>query len=149
MCLISVAEFEALAEKYASDFVRSCPDSAELSEKFWINGSKKLKSFYAGVRREDDIVMSASFSFLLEPVSRIMNVKRLVCSEVDTKSGEVGTLCFGKNKARLFEKMFPGETIDDFYTDSLNDKPMMELAKGNVYIVNKEKITLYKRTEKR
>lgn len=143
MLLITPTEFERLAKKYVGDFLFHCPNASELAEKFWQTHIKKLNSFYESVRGEDDAVISASFGFLLAPIMSKMGIKKYVCSEVDFETGKVGELCFGANKTLLFNKYFPNEQIDDFYTDSLNDLPMMKMARGNVYLVKNNNVRLY------
>jgi len=96
MCLVSETELMRLCETYVRDFLYDCPDAEQLSEAFWQKNSHKLKSFYKDVHKDDDVVISASFGFLLRPVMKIIGVNRLVCSEVNLKSGEIERLCFRK-----------------------------------------------------
>ena len=143
MCLVSEQELMSLCEKYVRDFLSDCPDAKELAEKFWQKKSCRLKDFYKRVHREDDVVISASFGFLLRPAMDILGVKHLVCSEVNLENGDVERLCFRKNKKQIFEELFRDEKINDFYTDSLNDLALMKLATGSVYMVKGKKVNLY------
>lgn len=142
LCIISEDELMGLCEKYIGDFLRECPDSRELALKFWDKNRYKLKPFYESVKGNDDVVLSASFDFLLEVPCKMLGIKHLVCSSIDFDTGKVKRLCFKNNKVKIFKSEFCDKEINDFYTDSMNDEPIMRLAKGNVYMVKKNKITL-------
>ncbi len=142
LCIISEEELMGLAERYIGDFLRECPDARELAKKFWDKNKRKLKPFYDNVKKDGDAVLSASFDFLLEHPCKMLGIKHLVCSSVDFDTGKVKRLCFRNNKVDIFKSEFCDKEINDFYTDSMNDEPIMRLAKGNVYMVRKNKITL-------
>ena len=72
-----------------------------------------------------------------------MNIKNYVGSSIDKKTGKFKRLCFLGNKVEAFYEMFPDGEIDDFYTDSMNDKPLMDIAK-RVFLVKGNKITQIK-----
>ena len=142
MCLVSEQKLMELCGVYVRKFLDGCSDIEELAESFWKKNKKKLKSFYKELHRDDDVIVSASFGFLLGHVMKELGVKRLVCSEVDLDKKEVTRLCYRNNKRQLFEELFPDCEIQDFYTDSFNDRPLMEMAVGNVYLVKGEGKTL-------
>lgn len=142
LCLIDVDELWILARRFAQSFIKDCPNVEEKVVQFWKANSKKLKRFYSQNAKKDDVVVSASFSFLLQPAMKILGVKHLVCSDMSLETGEVFRLCFREEKIKHFKKLYDCEEVDDFYTDSMNDLPFMKIAKGNVYMVKKNKITL-------
>ena len=124
------------------EFLKIAGDMDELTKGFWDKNIHKIKDFYKSAHRSDDVVLSASFSFLLDEAARRLGIENLVCSRMDMDTGEVRELCFRDNKPKLFEKYFPNGIIENFYTDSLNDMPMIKLAK-NAYIVKGERIKKY------
>lgn len=138
LCLISEDELMRLCEKYVLAFLKDCPDSEILAQKFWDRNIKKIKPFYASLHKDDDVIVSASFGFMLRPVMGKLGVTSLLCSEVNLETGEIERLCFRRNKKTLFESAFPSR-IESFYTDSLNDMPLMRMAK-NAYLIKGEKI---------
>lgn len=104
------------------------------AESFWRTNIVKIKPFYESVKSEDDVIISCSPRFLLfEPLKRL-GIKHCICSEIDENSGEITRLCFRENKVKAFSDEYPGETIDCLYTDSFNDKPLMDISKS-VYLV--------------
>lgn len=62
-----------------------------------------------------------------------------VGSSIDKKTGKFKRLCFLENKVKIFNELYPNAHIDNFYTDSMNDKAMMDIA-DHVYLVNGNKI---------
>ncbi len=138
MCLVSEDELLKLAEKYICDFLQGCPDIEELVPKFWERNKKKIKTSFN--LSKNDIIISASFGFILRYAFDFMGIVNSVCSEVDLDSRTVVRLCFRKNKVEIFKELYGNAEINDFYTDSMNDLPLMKLAKGNVYLVKGNKI---------
>ena len=144
LCLISESEFLSVCEKYVKDFLAVCPDAEEMVEKFWQKNFKRIKPFYKEIHRDDDIILSASFGFILRPVMEKIGVTRFVCSEVDLENGTIERLCFRKNKPILFKEIYGDEIIENFYTDSLNDLPLMKMSSNKAYLVKGNKIKEYK-----
>ena len=111
-------------------------------EKFWDKKQKKIKPFYEKVRKDDDIIISACPEPMLKIMLNRMGIddSRIIGTEVDLKTGEIGRVNYRENKAKAFAQIFPNEEIDDFYTDSISDAPLMEMAK-RVFMVDGDKIT--------
>ena len=147
MCLVSEQGLMNLCTQYIGKYLEVCPDTDELVTEFWDKHRNRLKPFYKDLHREDDVVISASFGFMLRPIIEEMGIKRLLCSEVNLETGEIERLCFRKNKNDIFAEAFKDENIECFYTDSLNDISMMLMAK-KAYIVKGEKIVEYVPSQK-
>ncbi len=143
-CMISEKELISEAEKYARLMFQNIKDLDSLVIEFWDKNMHKIKAFYLRQKKDDDVILSANASFLLEEITRRLEVKMLICSKVDVKTGKISRLCFGKNKIKCFFDAFPEGEIESFYTDSLNDSPMFAFAKKS-YIVSGEKIKEYKK----
>lgn len=139
LCLISNEELIFYAEKYAAEFFKYMPDLDDVVCEFWDKNIHKIKPYYAGTRRDDDVVISASCDFLLLEAAKRLGIKNLICSTIDRKTGKVGEMCFRANKPTLFKKHFPDAKIDTFYTDSMNDKPLIDLAE-TAYLVKGNKL---------
>ncbi len=139
LMLLSREKLMLLAEKHARKFLSAVSDVETLVHEFWDSHESGIKEFYLKNRRDDDVVVSASVSFLLRDICDRIGIKSLICSEVDTKTGKIRRLCFRQNKPDFFAKDFPDEKIEKFYSDSMNDLPMMRLAE-NAYLVKGERI---------
>lgn len=96
---------------------------------FWDTHEKKIKSWYLKQQKDDDIIISASPEFLLEPICERLGIMNLIASKVDINTGKYsGINCHGKEKVRLFHNNYNGE-IDEFYSDSYSDSPLAEISK--------------------
>lgn len=111
--------------------------------KFWDKNIKKIKPFYLEQRRDDDIIISACVDVVLEEICKRIGIKNYVGSAVDLKKRKLLNFCYRENKVKVFKEKFPDAVIDNFYTDSYNDQPMIDLAK-NAYLVKGDKITKIK-----
>ena len=140
LLLLSREKLVALVEKYAQDFIRTVNNVEDMVEEFWDQNEHKIKRFYLETKKDDDVIVTASLGFLLRDICRRKGIKHLVCSEVDTHTGEIHRLCFRQNKPGFFRSDFPDGKIDNFFSDSMNDLPMMQLAE-NSYLVSGEKIS--------
>ena len=111
-------------------FLKSVRDIDGTVEAFWKIHKKNIKPFYAETRREDDVIISASPYFLLEPIIRDLGIKHLMASNVDKFTGRYnGINCHGSEKVRKFYEVFPDGEIDEFFSDSLVDSPLAEISK--------------------
>lgn len=137
-CKVSTEELLLVAEKYAAR-VLSMADFEGLVSDFWDKNQKKIKKFYLDRKREDDVVISASWSFLIEEICRRLGIKWVIASEINLKTGEINRLCFREKKVQIFREEFPNAEIDKFYTDSMNDAPMISIAK-RAFLVKGERV---------
>ena len=142
LCRMTVDEFIEKSEKYALTLLSELEDLDGKIDKFWKKNAHKIKPFYDKLHRPDDIVISASFDFLIKDICRKHGITNLVTSEIDRNTGDLLQLCYRKNKTELFKHKFGDVSIDNFYTDSKNDIPMMKLAK-NTFLVKGNKIKPY------
>ena len=104
-------------------------DAEGLLEEFWDKHQHKVFSWYPGQQEEDDIVISASPEFLLQPICRRLGIRHLIASRVDPKTGcYTGLNCWGPEKPiRLKDEM--GIThCDKFFSDSYSDQPLADIA---------------------
>lgn len=106
-------------------------------EKFWEGRKKKILSWYKLAQKEDDVIVSATPKFLLEPILNEMHIKNYILSEFDVNTRKcVGLLNYGNEKLRRFKLRYNVEDIDEFYTDSLSDTPMLRVAKRPFIVRN-------------
>ena len=110
---------------------------------FWNKNEKKIKPWYAGVKKDSDVIVSGTLDFILEEAAKRIGFKRYIGSSIDENTGKFKRLCFLDNKVKYFKELFPDDEIENFYTDSMNDKPMMDISQ-HVFIVKKDKITQIK-----
>ena len=137
-CIITSNELLSVAENYVSNVLCKI-DFESLVSGFWDKNQKKIKKFYLEQQKEDDVVLSASWSYLIEEACRRIGIKTVIASQIDLKAGKIQRLCFREKKVEIFKNIFPDAVIDNFYTDSMNDAPMFKLAK-RIFLVKGDKI---------
>ena len=119
---------------------RRVPDMDAELVRFWDGHIKKVKKWYLDMKREDDVIISASPEFLLAECCRRLGIKHLIASRVDPKTGKYeGLNCYGEEKPKRFDEYFGAERrveIEAFYSDSYSDAPMAVIAK-RAYLVKK------------
>ena len=102
-------------------------------EIFWNRYEGNLSEWYLQQKKSDDLIISASPEYLLEPMIDKLGVN-LIATIVDRETGVlIGNVRLAKEKAKyIIEQDMP--IIENFYSDSLSDTPIAMLA-DNAYIV--------------
>jgi phosphatidylglycerophosphatase C len=108
---------------------------------FWKTHLKKIKPWYKENQKPDDVVISASPEFLLQPAMDLLGIEYMMASVVDKETGVYfGVNCHGVEKVLRYSQVFGDAPIDRFYSDSLSDTPLARLAKES-FIVRGETLT--------
>ncbi len=120
-------------------FLKYCDIKKDVND-FWNKNQNKIKKFYINQKNDDDVIISASPKFLLEPMCKKLGIKYLIASEVSTENYKYsGINCHGKEKVRRFYEIFPNSQIHNFYSDSYSDTPLANLA-DKAFMVKKNNI---------
>lgn len=135
--ILGLKDKKCLKECFFS-FLRKIDNIDEYIEEFWKKNTKKIKKWYLDNKKNDDIIISASPEFLLKPLEKILHVN-IIASIVDKKNGKfISENCYGQEKVKRYNE-FTKNKINNFYSDSYSDKPMMMEAE-NSYIVKNDTI---------
>lgn len=120
-------------------FLSSIENVDDVVKAFWKENMGGIGSWYLDQKKADDIIISASPYFLLEPVCKELGVA-LIATPMDKKTGKIlGKNCHDSEKVRRFYEEYPGAYTENFYSDSLSDSPMAEIA-DNAFMVTKHKL---------
>ncbi len=139
MYLLNVYSKTKFKEKMYK-FLKYVPEVDSEVEIFWDKNQSKIKKYYRDNHRDDDVVISASPEFLLAPICERLGVKKLIASRVNKKTGKYdGENCRDTEKVKRLHEWYADARINDFYSDSLADAPLAELAE-NAYIVKGDKL---------
>ena len=112
-------------------------DAGKLAEDFWKRNSHKIFKWYPERQQPDDILISASPEFLLEPICRQLGIRCLIASRVDVQSGKfAGENCRGAEKVRRLAEECGVTHIGAFYSDSHSDLPLARIADSAFLIKN-------------
>ena len=124
------------AEKIIASYLkRNKLSIEELVQKFWKKNHHKLKPQFLEKLTTNDLIITGAPRFIIEAIQKQLKVENILCTEVNPKTFKIEFLCLKENKVKVFLEKYPNTTIENFYTDSLSDVPMMRYAK-NVYFVN-------------
>ena len=137
---------ETALERYSKpfeDYIATLSDLDALVDEFWDKHMHKIKPFYEDVRSNDDLVISASPQIVIDEVCRRLGIKRCIGTQINRETGKLGRVCFRENKIAAFREAYPDARIDTLYTDSMHDKPLMDIS-DSVYFVKGNKINKLK-----
>lgn len=129
----SLADIERAFNKYIHGYMQSFDDIPTMVREFWDTHMDKIRPWYEP--RPDDVIITASFNYTMDEITRRLGVSTCICSTVDYETLELTHLNFGGNKVRAFKEVFGEDAVpDEFYTDNLVDLPMLRYAKRS-YLV--------------
>ena len=125
----------------------SVPDARAEAAAFWDTHIDRIYPWYLDRKREDDLIISASPEFLIEEACRRLGV-RYIATPLDIRTGRIlGENCRGEEKVRRVREEYGEETVEEFYSDSFADRPMMELAERGYLVKNGAVVRLVEKTE--
>lgn len=131
-------------KEFIFSFLKNFKNVDEIVKEFWKTHEFKIKSFYLEKNHDQDIIISASPEFLLKPICIKLKVKDLIASDVNKKTGKFNKPNNrGETKVKVFYEKYPNAEVLEMYSDSLHDKPLLDLAKKS-YFVKKNKLYDYK-----
>lgn len=133
-----------MTEGYLTELSRSkrVASVEQLVDDFWDRYYARIKPWYQP--ESDDVILTASFGLTVGKACRGLGVRNLVASEVDVETMRVTYLNFSTNKAKRFRELYgPDVVIDEFYTDSKFDQPMIDMAR-HAFMVKGNTITQVK-----
>ncbi len=123
-------------------FLLFVPNKSKNIEKFWDKNIKHVQKWYLDTRTDEDVIISASPAFIVEPACRRLGVKCLA-TEKDVKTCKTanGKHCYGEEKVVRYRQEFGDLPLECYYSDSWSDEPSFAFAKRG-YLVRGEGITL-------
>lgn len=107
-------------------------------KEFWDIHERHLRrDFFGRYFRPGDLVISASPDLSLKEVCGRLGTDRFIGTRLNLAAARFEFICFRENKVKAFREQYPGEEIDNFYTDSMNDKALMDISK-HVFMVGRK-----------
>ena len=120
-------------------FLKYMNVSEKLIDLFWKDKKKNICDWYLKQKKETDVIISASPEFLLKPLIKELNIKNIIASKVDEKTGKLmGKNCYGKEKVIRYKEIYFDKKIVKFYSDSISDLPLANISKES-FLVNLSK----------
>jgi len=109
-------------------YMKTITNMDERVNNFWAIQKRYIQPFYLAQKKADDVIISASPTFLLQPLIDEWGCT-LIASKVDPKTGHSEENCWGPEKVKRFCAHYDLDQIDEFYSDSLSDTPLAMHAK--------------------
>jgi len=137
---------DQIAERYGwvfKAFLSRIENYREDARIFWDKHEHRLYPFYKQLHQPDDLIISASPVQSLREICARLGVSNFIGTVINEETSTFDFICFRENKVRAFLEHYPGQQIDNFYTDSMNDKPLMDISK-HVFLAKKGEITQIK-----
>ena len=138
LCLLKKEKLESVINDFFVGVIDDSQPQDEFIKRFWDSHSHKLYKDMLALIGPGDVIISASPAYTLSFVRGFLNTENIIGTEIDYEKKKITWLNFGDNKVKRYKELYGDREIDAFYTDSYNDKYMMELAR-EVYIVKKGK----------
>lgn len=126
-------------------YLRDVRDVPAEVERFWDCNMDKMHVWYRQTCREDDVLLSASPYFLVKPAADRLGIRYVFASPLNPETGLYeGERCSGCGKVKKLLERWPDVQIEAFYSDSLSDAPMADIAR-EAWLVNGEKLSPWPR----
>lgn len=124
-------------KEYFYSFLEMLDEPESKVADFWFIYKKKIYSWYLFQKQEDDVIISASPEFLLQPICSELGIRELFASNVDIATGKYkGENCKGQEKVNRFKSAYGECTIDSFFSDSISDAPLAQLSEKAYLVKN-------------
>ncbi|MBE6960317.1 MAG: phosphoserine phosphatase [Ruminococcaceae bacterium] len=108
---------------------------------FWEQHAGKIYPWYSAQQQADDVIISASPEFLLQPICQKLGINHLIASRVDVRTGKfLGANCRGREKVVRLQEELGIARCDQFYSDSTSDLPLAQIAE-QAFLIKKGQIT--------
>ena len=139
LCLADKKKMVRAINDFMKNAVRSREELFGSVQGFWEENRHKLDRDILARIKSDDVIISAGPDFLLYGIKELLSTDNIICSRIDPEKLRVKYLNFGGNKVRRYRALYGDRPVNCFYTDSYNDKAMMDIAE-RVYIVRKGRL---------
>lgn len=132
--IISIKKFK---EKFFS-FIRDIDNKELVIRQFWHKNNFKINNYFIeNMKNKKEVyVISASPEFLLQPYLKQFNNVKLIATNVTNNGKIIGENCKGKEKLKLLLENTNEIKIENFYSDSLSDLPLVEIASNSFHVSN-------------
>ena len=136
LCLLKKEKLESIINDFFAGVLEGEESYPFYIKEFWKTHAHKLNKNILPLIGPDDVIISASPVFLLDGIREMLGTERIIGTEVDLEQKRILWFNFGENKVKRYRALYGDQIIDAFYTDSYNDKDLMEISQ-KVYLVKK------------
>ena len=139
LVVLKKERLESIINNFFAGVLEGAESPLDFVKPFWDAHIHKLNRKILQLIEPEDVIISASPIFLLDGIREHLNTDRIIGTEVDLAQKKITWFNFGDNKVKRYRALYGDRKIDAFYTDSYNDKDLMDIAE-KVYIIKKGNI---------
>ena len=136
LCLLKKEKLESIINGFFAGLIDGTESHELFVKQFWETHADRLNESMLGLIEPDDVIISASPIVLLDGIRDKLNTGNILGTDVDFEQKKITRFNFGDNKVRRYRELYGDREIDAFYTDSYNDRFLMEIS-NEVFIVKK------------
>lgn len=136
--VLSIEKLYLSVSKMSAVFLSNKNNVDIFVEEFWEKNKVKLKKEIISLISNKDIIITASPDFLIKGVLKFIPTNNVISSIFNIDTGNFDFICFKGKKVEALKEKFPDIIIDNFFTDSLNDLPLINISKKSYLIKNKK-----------
>ncbi len=136
--------FERVKEELLS-FIFKINNYPKFINEFVNTHIKKIKPWYIARKSENDIIVSASYDLWIKKFAKILGIKHVIATKVDSKGKIIGKNCKREEKVKRLKSEYKNCVFETSYSDSESDIPILEIAK-KAFVVEGNKIYNYNRS---
>ena len=136
LCLMKKEKLESIINNMCASVLDGTTSIIDFVQPFWEKHAQNLNREMLSLVEPDDVILTASPVFLINGLRGKLNTENIIGTEVDFEQNKITRFNFGDNKVKRYQELYGDREVDAFYTDSYNDKYMMEIAR-EVFIVKK------------
>ena len=127
---------EYLMQRELFQYLTLIDDFDKQIKRYWDKNEKKIAAWYLAQKKDDDLIISASPTCIIEPIAKRLGVNYMA-TEYDREFGVfLNNMMYAKEKAKyILDHGFP--MIENFYSDSLADTPLA-LCAEKAHLVTKK-----------
>lgn len=139
LCLYKVArmdatQFQAKLDKYTKQLLKNKDFILECVKDFWEENIDRIYPHMLKMIHEDDVIITTCPDFLINEIRDIIPTDHILSTKTDLDQGKILFLNFHENKIKAYREYYKDRKIENFYTDSQNDRPLMAISQ-NVFLV--------------
>ena len=137
-----LVSFDSVKESLIS-FIFMIKDTDKFLDEFVKSHIKKIKPWYLDIKNSEDVIITASCDTWINKFASLLDLKYVIATKVDISGKLISKNCKREEKIVRFRELFPNAEVNNSYSDSESDIPMLKLAK-NPYVIEGNNVIPYK-----
>ena len=134
MNLLPMSFLRKQFEKHKKDINYSTDNIDKYINEFWDSHKQKLNYDLINKINKEDLIITATIDVLLKPIRKELKTENIISSIANIETKNIDFICYKENKVLKYKELYKDQLIDELYTDSYADKPLMEISKKVILI---------------